>query len=95
MRSFESMINRFQLTRKELEVKSRFFSLIFYLYLNFFKTIINENEILYTRQQELDVLLVELDRYLHNLTTNYETFESIQKDNRRELEIKLDKHQVR
>jgi len=66
-----------------------------YLDLNFFQTIINENEIFYTRQQELDVLLVELDRYLHNLTTNYETFESIHKDNRRELEIKLDKHQVK
>ncbi len=49
----------------------------------------------YTRQQELDVLLVELDRHLNNLTTQYETFENIQKDNRRELEIKFDKHQVK
>ncbi|CAF5039947.1 unnamed protein product, partial [Rotaria sp. Silwood1] len=75
MRSFESMTNRFQVTRKELE------------------TFINENELFYTRQQELDVYLVELDRHLNYLTTNYETFESIQKDNRRELDIKLDKHQ--
>ncbi|CAF3642637.1 unnamed protein product, partial [Rotaria sp. Silwood2] len=36
----------------------------------------------------------ELDRNLKYLTTNYETFESIQKDNRRELDIKLDKHQL-
>lgn len=55
---------------------------------------IEENEIFYTRQQELDVLLVELDRYLNTLTVNYETFENVQKDNRRELELKLDKHQV-
>ena len=48
----------------------------------------------YTRQQELDVLLVELDRHLNDLTSTYETFESIHKDNRREIVMKLEKHQV-
>lgn len=43
----------------------------------------------------MDVFLVELDRNLNYLTTHYETFETVQKDNRRELDIKLDKHQVR
>ncbi|CAM4782634.1 unnamed protein product, partial [Rotaria magnacalcarata] len=57
------------------------------------ETFINENEIFFTRQQELDVFLVELDRHLNYLTTSYETFESIHRDNRRELDIKLDKHQ--
>jgi hypothetical protein len=37
---------------------------------------------------------MELDRHLNHLTNDYESFENIQKDNRRELDIKLDKHQV-
>jgi len=87
------MINRFQLKRKELEVKKNNLSIF---HLSFFlQTLIHENEMFYNRQQELDVLLVELDRHLNNLTTQYETFENIQKDNRRELEIKFDKHQVK
>ncbi|CAF3804026.1 unnamed protein product [Adineta steineri] len=74
MRTFESMTNRFQLRRKELEI------------------IINDNESLYTRQQEFDILLIDLERNVTYLTSNYETFENIQRDNQRELEIKLDKH---
>lgn len=42
----------------------------------------------------MDVSLVQLDRHLNNLTTNYESFESVHRDNRRELDIKLEKHQV-
>jgi hypothetical protein len=56
--------------------------------------LVHENELFYTRQQELDVLLVELDRHFNALATTYETFESIHKDNLREIEIKLEKHQV-
>ncbi len=70
-----------------------------YLFFHFsffaFKTFIHENELFYTRQQELDVLLVELDRHLNDLTTSYEIFASIHKDNQRELEIKFEKHQVK
>jgi len=94
MRTFESMTNRFQSTRKELEVKF-ILSFIIINFIEILQIFIKENELLYTRQQELDILLGELERHLNYLTINYETFESIQKDNRREIEIKLDKHQVK
>jgi len=38
---------------------------------------------------------MELDRNFHNLTTIYQTFENVDKDNRRELEVKIEKHQVK
>ena len=94
MRTFESMTNRFQLTRKELEVKFIFSSKMIN-FIEMLQIFINENELLYTRQQELDTLLADLERHLNYLTTNYETFQSIMKDNRREIEIKHDKHLVK